>query len=47
MVPYQAVGCLDATSMASSRSAQSITSYPAICSLVSANGPWLAGMDRR
>src|SRR5215468_3058482 len=37
--PKLATGCLDATSMASSRSAQSMMSYPAICSLVSANGP--------
>src|SRR5262249_20902854 len=37
--PNLATGCLDATSMASSRSAQSMMSYPAICSLVSANGP--------
>src|SRR5215475_14236526 len=46
MVPYQADGCLDAISMASSRSAQSITSYPPTCSLVSANGPSLTSSSR-
>src|SRR5262249_7706286 len=37
--PYLATGCFEATSIASSRSAHSITSNPAICSVVSANGP--------
>jgi hypothetical protein len=38
-VPNFAAGCLDATSIASSRSSHSSGSSPAICSLVSANGP--------
>src|SRR6185437_7200461 len=38
-VPCSAIGCLAATSMASSRSAHSRMSKPAMCSLVSANGP--------
>src|SRR5215472_8924512 len=40
-VPILAVGWRDATSIASSRSAHSSTLKPAICSLVSANGPSL------
>src|SRR5260221_7677705 len=39
IVPNLDIGCLAATSIASSRSAHSITSKPAICSFVSANGP--------
>src|SRR6185312_6144568 len=46
MVPYQALGCLDAIAMASSRSEQSITSYPPTCSLVSAKGPSLTSSSR-
>src|ERR1022692_135868 len=37
--PNRATGCRDAIWIASSRSAHSITSYPAMYSLVSANGP--------
>ena len=39
--PNRATGCLAATSIASSGPEHSITSYPAICSFVSANGPSL------
>ncbi len=39
MLPRYVVGCAAATATAASRSGQSITSYPATCSLVSANGP--------
>jgi L-iditol 2-dehydrogenase len=39
--PNRATGCLAATSIASAGLEHSITSYPAICSLVSANGPSL------
>ena len=41
-VPTSAVGCRAAISMASSMLAHSMTSKPAICSLVSANGPSLS-----
>src|SRR4051794_7547861 len=39
IAPTLSVGWAAATAMAVSRSGQSSTSYPAICSLVSANGP--------
>src|SRR4051794_26703631 len=39
MQPSFVVGCAAATATAASRSGHSTTSYPAICSLVSANGP--------
>src|SRR4051794_21594562 len=39
IVPYLAAGCLDATSIASSRFSHSSRSKPPICSFVSANGP--------
>jgi hypothetical protein len=44
-VPNLATGCLAATSTASPMLEHSITSYPAICSLVSANGPSLTSVS--